>query len=109
MLRIHLLEQWYDLRDPAIEHALIEVTTISRFAAIDMISDRIPDQTKILAFRHLLAKHDLGKQIYCFAEDLVYVIKAHLNANGLAMKQVTTIDATLNAPPCITSTMAKPE
>ena len=30
-----------------------------RIAAIDMISDRIPDETTIFAFRHLLEKHDL--------------------------------------------------
>jgi hypothetical protein len=77
MLRIHLLQQWYDLSDPAMEDALIEVPTMRRFAAIDMISDRIPDETTILAFRHLLEKHDLGKQIF-------EVVKAHLKANGRA-------------------------
>jgi IS5 family transposase len=29
-----------------------------------MINDRIPDETTILAFRHLLEKHDLGQQIF---------------------------------------------
>ena len=28
-----------------------------RFAGIDLISDRIPDETMILSFRHLLEKH----------------------------------------------------
>jgi IS5 family transposase len=87
MLRIHLLQQWYDLSDPAMEDALIEVPTMRRFAGIDMISDRIPDETTILAFRHLLEKNDLGKQIF-------EVVKAHLKANGMAMKQGTIIDAT---------------
>jgi len=54
MLRIHLMQQWYSLSDPAMEDALIEVATIRRFAGIDLISDRIPDETTILAFRHLL-------------------------------------------------------
>jgi IS5 family transposase len=31
------------------EDALIEVPTMRRFAGIDMISDRIPDETTILA------------------------------------------------------------
>ncbi len=60
MLRIHLMQQWYSLSDPAMEDALIEVPTMRRFAQIDMISDRIPDETTILAFRHLLEKHSLG-------------------------------------------------
>jgi IS5 family transposase len=71
-----------------------------RFAGIDMISDRIPDETTILAFRHLLEKHDLGQQIFD-------VVKAHLKANGMAMKQGTIIDATLIAAPSSTKNKSK--
>jgi IS5 family transposase len=95
MLRIHLMQQWYDLSDPAMEDALIEVPTMRRFAGIDLISDRIPDETTILTFRHLLERHDLGKQIF-------ETVKAHLKANGMAMKQGTIIDATLIAAPSST-------
>ena len=100
MLRIHLLQQWYELSDPAMEDALIEVPTMRRFAGIDMISDRIPDETTILTFRHLLEKHDLGLQIF-------EVVKTHLKANGMAMKQGTIIDATLIAAP--SSTLPRPQ
>jgi len=85
MLRIHLLQQWYDLSDPAMEDALIEVPTMRRFAGIDMISDQIPDETTILTFRHLLEKHDLGQQIF-------EVVKTHLKVNGMAMKQGTIVE-----------------
>ena len=87
MLRIHLLQQWYSLSDPAMEEALIEVPTMRRFAGIDLMSDRIPDETTILAFRHLLEENDLGAQIF---EE----VKVHLKAKGMAMKQGTIIDAT---------------
>jgi IS5 family transposase len=100
MLRIHLLQQWYDLSGPAMEDALIEVSTMRRFAGIDLISDRIPDETTILAFRHLLEKHDLGDQIF-------EAVKAHLKANGIAMKQGTIVDATLIAAP--SSTLPRPQ
>jgi transposase, IS5 family len=95
MLRVHLMQQWYDLSDPGMEDALIEVPTMRRFAGIDLICDRIPDEATILAFRHLLEKHDLGDQIF-------EVVKAHLKANGMAMKQGTIIDATLIAAPSST-------
>lgn len=95
MLRIYLMQQWYDLSDPGMEDALIEVPTMRRFAGIDLISDRIPDETTILAFRHLLEKHDLGDQVF-------EAVKAHLKANGMAMKQGTIIDATLIAAPSST-------
>jgi IS5 family transposase len=63
MLRIQLMQQWYNLSDPAMEDSLIEVPTMRRFAGIDLISDRIPDETTILSFRHLLEKHDLRRHL----------------------------------------------
>lgn len=54
------------------EEALIEVPTMPRFAGIELISDRIPDETTILTFRHLLEKHGLGEQIF-------ETVKSHLS------------------------------
>jgi len=95
MLRIHLMQHWYALSDPAMEDALIEVPTMRGFAGIDLISERIPDETTILTFRHLLEKHDLGEKIF-------ETVKDHLKARGMAMKQGTIIDATLIAAPSST-------
>jgi hypothetical protein len=64
ILRIHLLLQWDDLSDPAMKDALIEVATMRRIEGIGMISDRIPDETTNLTFRHLLEKHNHGEQIF---------------------------------------------
>lgn len=75
MLRVHLLQQWYSLSDPAMEEALIEVSTMRRFAGIELISVRNPDETTILSFRHLLEKHKLGEQIF-------ETVKAHLSARA---------------------------
>lgn len=52
--------QWYRLSDPAIEDELIEGATIRYFVGIDLISHRIPDETTILAFRHLPEKYEFG-------------------------------------------------
>jgi IS5 family transposase len=79
------MQQWYDLSDPGMVDALIEVPTMRRFAGIALITDRIPDETTILAFRHLLEKHDLGDQIF-------EAVKAHLKANVMAMKPGTIIE-----------------
>jgi len=64
MLRIYMLQQWYSLRDPAMEETRIEVPIMRRFAGIELISDRILDRTTTLAFRHQLEKHDLGEQFF---------------------------------------------
>jgi hypothetical protein len=34
---------------------------------MDLISNRIPNETTILSFRHLLEEHGLGEQVYCFS------------------------------------------
>ena len=82
------------------EDALLEAQTLRRFAGIGINSDRIPDESTIRTFRHLLEKHDLGQQIY-------EVVKAHLSARGMAMKQGTIIDATLTTPPSSTKNEKK--
>ena len=99
MLRIHLLQQWYSLSDPAMEEALIEVPTMRRFPGIDLITDRIPDETTILSFRHLLEKHNLGEAIF-------ETFKAHLSKRGMTMRQGTIVDATLIGAPSSTKNKA---
>ena len=82
------MQQWWRLSDPAMEVAPIEVATIRRFAGIDLISDRVPDEITILAFRHMLEKQELGHQIS-------ETVKFHFKQGGMAMKQGTIIEATL--------------
>lgn len=53
MLRIHCLQLWWNLSDPAMEEELHERPLYRRFAGLDG-SPRIPDETTILRFRHLL-------------------------------------------------------
>ena len=75
MLRIHLMQQWYNFSDPAIEEALIKVLTMRRFAGIDLNSGRILDQTTILTFRHLLKQNELREKI-------LETAKCHLKEQG---------------------------
>jgi IS5 family transposase len=58
-------------------------------------SDKIPDETTILSFIHLLEKHDLGRQI-------LEMVKSHLKKRGMAVKQGTIIEATLISAPSST-------
>jgi len=72
------------------------------FAGIELISDRIPDEPTILIFRHLLEKHELGKQLF-------EIVKDNLSAMGKTMRQGTGVDDTLITAPGSTSTRAMPE
>jgi IS5 family transposase len=62
MLRIHLLQNWFSLSDPAMEEALYEITSMRQFAHLTL-SAPIPEDTTIMNFRHLLEKHQLAPAI----------------------------------------------
>lgn len=48
-LRIHFMQQWYALSDPAMEDALYEIESMRRFAGLELNEDAIPDETIIHA------------------------------------------------------------
>ena len=54
MLRIHLMQQWFGYSDPAMEDALHETPLLRGFCGLDAGTDRMPDESTILNFRHLL-------------------------------------------------------
>lgn len=95
MLRIHFLQQWFNLSDPAMEEALYDMALFRQFAQLDMGEERLPDESTILRFRHLLETHKLGLQILA-------TVNAKLIAKGLMLKQGTVVDATLIAAPSST-------
>ena len=95
MLRIHYLQQWFALSDPAMEEALHDMPVFREFAKLADGVARLPDETTILRFRHLLEKHDL-------ATDMLRVVNDILQAKGLMMKKGTVVDATLIAAPSST-------
>ena len=94
MLRIHYLQQWFGLSDPAMEEALHDVPLYREFAKLGSMS-RLPDETTILRFRHLLEKHDL-------AVDMLRVVNDLLQHKGLMMRTGTAVDATLISAPSST-------
>jgi hypothetical protein len=63
MLRIHFLQQWYALSDPAMEDALYEIESMRRFIGLELNVDAIPDETTILNFRRFLERHALAPKI----------------------------------------------
>lgn len=94
MLRIHCMQLFYNLSDPAMEDALYEVASMRRFAGLN-IANRLPDETTILNFRHLLEKHNLGQKL--FAE-----INQYLNSEGFILKEGSIIDASIISAPSST-------
>jgi len=91
MLRVRCLQLFYNLSDPAMEDALYELESMRRFAGL-RLSERIPDETTILNFRHFLEKRGLGQAIFD-------TVNQHLAAEGLALKEGAIVDATIIAAP----------
>ncbi len=90
MLRIYLLQQWYQLSDPRAEEALYDSHSMRAFAGLELGRDAIPDKTTILNFRRLLERHELTKAGFA-------AVAEHLEARGALLRGGTIMDATLIA------------
>ena len=94
MLRVHFLQQWFNLSDPAMEEAFFDTPLYREFAQLEEYA-RLPDESTILRFRHRLEKHKLSEQILGVVNNL-------LIQRGLLLKTGTVVDATLIAAPTST-------
>ena len=91
MLRVHLMQNWFALSDPAMEEALYEIASLRAFAHLNL-AEPIPDETTILNLRHLLEVNDL-------ADDILNTVNTHLALKGLLLKKGSIVDATIIAAP----------
>ena len=94
MLRIHCMQQWFDLSDLGMEEAFFDTPVYREFAQLDA-HGRLPDESTILRFRHRLERHKLADRIFATVNEL-------LAAQGLLLKAGTAVDATLIAAPSST-------
>lgn len=58
MLRIHFMQQWFTLSDPAMEESLHDAPLFREFAGLNWDTP-LPDETMVLRFRRLLEEHKL--------------------------------------------------
>jgi IS5 family transposase len=80
MLRLHCLQQWFNLSDPAVEEALYDSRAMRQFVGIDLGREPVPDETTLCTFRHLLETHQLGEQLFAR-------IGAYLATHGLKVSR----------------------
>ena len=95
MLRIHFMQQWFALSDPAMEEALYDSYCMRKFSGLSLSVGGIPDETTILNFRRLLETHDLAEQFFATINEL-------LTEQGLMLRQGTIVDATIIEAPSST-------
>jgi transposase, IS5 family len=94
MLRVHLMQNWFGLSDPAMEEALYEIGSMRGFCRLSL-TEPIPDETTILNFRRLIEQNELAPMI-------LEQVNAHLARQGLMLKRGSIVDATILAAPSST-------
>ena len=95
MLRMYLMQNWFNLSDAAIEDTIYDSYAMRSFMHIDFYKEQVPGATILLKFRHLLEEHHIGEQI--FAD-----VNARLEKAGLVMRGGTIVDATIISAPSST-------
>ena len=91
MLRMYLLQIWFDLSDPGTEDAIYDSYAMRKFTGIDFLSGSVPDETTLCNFRHLLEEHGLNKMFFD-AINRVMVETGHIMKGGTIV-DTTIIDA----------------
>ncbi|MCO3701941.1 IS5 family transposase, partial [Pseudomonas aeruginosa] len=86
MLRIYFMQLWFSLSDPAMEETLYDSFSMRQFAKLP--GGRVPDETTILNFRHLLEQHNI-------ADQALEAVNLLLQDQGIQVRKGTIVDATI--------------
>lgn len=95
MLRMYMMQNWFNLSDAAMEDAVYDSYAMRSFLHIDFYKEQVPDATMLLKFRHLLEEHHIGEKIFADVND-------HLEKAGLMMHGGSIVDATIISAPSST-------
>ena len=86
MLRIRLLQHWFNLADAACEEALYDSAALLAFSGVELREVPVPDAIAILEFRQQMEKCAVGDAV--FAE-----VERTLLQHGLRIRAGTIVDA----------------
>ena len=102
MLRMYLLQCWFNLSDEGVEDAIYDSYAMRKFMGINFFEQDVPDATTLLHFRHLLEEHGIGKLFFD-------AISRCLEQAGRMMRGGSIVDATLISAPSSTKNRPRPE
>ena len=100
MLRMYLLQIWFNLSDEGVEDAIYDSYAFRKFMNIDFMEEQVPDATTLLKFRHLLEENHLGEVFF-------KAINRVMEATGHIMHGGTIVDATIISAPSSTKNAEK--
>ena len=99
MLRIHLIQNLYDLSDEGTRNEIIDSRAFSDFCEVES-SNQIPDGDTIGRFRNLLVRNHIHEQFFA-------VVLKTLTDRGLILKKGTIVDSTIISAPSSTKNKEK--
>ena len=100
MLRMYLLQIWYNLSDEMTEEAIYDSYAMKEFSKIDFLEEDVPDATTLLLFRHLLEENNLQEKLF-------ETINALLKKEGMIWQVGSIVDATIIEAPSSTKNSSK--
>ena len=95
MLRMYLLQIWFNLSDEGVEDAIYDSYAMREFMGLDFGVEQVPDATTLLHFRHLLEEHHLGEELFAAQNEI-------FQEQGWIMRGGSIVDATIIAAPAST-------
>ena len=99
MLRLHVLQNLYDLSDEATSAEAIDSRAFSEFCGVDS-SNQVPNGDTIGRFRNILIHNGLQEKLFAQVVDM-------LQQKGLLLRKGTIVDSTLIEAPSSTKNREK--
>jgi len=99
MLRLHVLQNLYNLSDEATAVEVVDSRAFSEFCGVDS-SNQVPDGDTIGRFRNILVRNRLQEKLFAQVVDM-------LQQRGLLLRKGTIVDSTLIEAPSSTKNREK--
>jgi len=89
MLRMILLQNWFNLSDEGIEEAIYDSYAFGKFMGVDFLSgEQVPDATTLCKFRKILHENGITQRLFELLEEF-------LEKHGKIMHGGSIVDATI--------------
>jgi len=88
MLRMLLLQSWFNLSDEGIEDTIYDSYAMKQFMGLDFTNEQVPDATTLCRFRKRLTENGIQQKIF-------EAIHRFMDEHGRIMHGGTIVDATI--------------
>ena len=88
MLRMYLLQDWFNLSDEGVEDAIYDSYSFRKFMGLNFMEEQAPDATTLCKFRALLNENGITEKFH-------NAVKRFLDKHGKIMHGGTIVDASI--------------